>query len=127
MAQQESQTEKSQLFNIAPEQFAAIGKKQLEGFASAQSELLEKFEQSRRQWMERVQSEASMASEFASKLTAARSIPDAMTIYQDWAHRRLEMMEDDRKHVLAECQKLAETGARLWSTGWQQKSSTVGS
>jgi hypothetical protein len=127
VAQQESQTEKSPLFNIAPGEFAAIGKKQLEGFANAQSELLEKFEQSRRQWVDRMQSEASMASEFASKLTAARSIPDAMTVYQDWANRRLEMMEDDRKHVLAECQKLAETGARLWSNGWQTKSPSVSS
>ena len=122
-----AQTEKSPLFNLAPEEFASLGKKQLEGFAHAQSELLEKFEESRRQWMDRMQSEATMASEFASKLTSVRSIPDAMTIYQDWAHRRLEMMEDDRKHVLAECQKLAETGARLWSTGWQAKSPTVSS
>ena len=127
MAQNESQTEKSPLFNLASGEFAAIGKKQLEGFASAQSELLEKFEQSRRQWLDRIQSEANMASEFASKLTAARSIPDAMTVYQDWASRRLEMMEDDRKHVVAEYQKLAETGTRLWSTGWQPKSPSVSS
>lgn len=127
MAQNETQTGKSPLFNLAPEEIASLGKKQLEGFAHAQSELLEKFEESRRQWLDRIQSEASMASEFASKLTAVRSLPDAMTVYQDWASRRLEMMEDDRKHVLAECQKLAETGARLWSTGFQPKAPAVSS
>jgi hypothetical protein len=127
VTQREPQTEKAPLFNLAPDELASLGKKQIEGFAHAQTELLEKFEQSRRQWLDRMQSEASMASEFASKLTAARSIPDAMTVCQDWAHRRLEMMEDDRKHLVAECQSLAETSARLWSTGWQAKSPTVSS
>jgi len=127
VAQKETQTEKSSPFNFAPAEFAAMGKKQMEGFASAQSELFEKFEETRRQWLDRVQSETNLASEFASKLTAVRSIPDAMTVYQDWANRWLEMMADDRKHLLADYQTLAETGARFLSSGWQPKSPAVSS
>ena len=61
MAQKETQTEKSSPFNFAPAEFAAMGQKQFEGFASAQSELFEKFEETRRQWLDRVQSEASLS------------------------------------------------------------------
>lgn len=120
----QAQTEKSSLFNLAaPMEFAAIGKKQIEGFASAQSELFEKFEETRRDWLDRVQAEANTASEFASRLSAGRSIPEAMTVYGDWANRWFEMMADDRKRLLEDYQKLAETGARFLSSVGQQKSS----
>jgi Phasin protein len=127
MASKETQTEKSFPFNLAPMEFAVMGKKQIEEFTSVQSELFEKFEATRREWLDRVQSEANMASEFASKLSAVRSIPEAMTIYGDWANRWFEMMADDRKHLLEDYQKFAETGARLMANGGQSKSSAVAS
>jgi hypothetical protein len=65
----------------------------------------------------RVQSEANLASEFGSKLAAARSIPDAMIAGQEWATRRFEMMAEDRKHA-TDWQMFTETGARLLSKGW---------
>jgi hypothetical protein len=65
-----------------------------------------------------MQSEANLASEFASKLTTARSIPDAMTACQEWSSRRFEMMAEDGKHLFADTQKFIEAGARLVSNGW---------
>ncbi|MGD0023515.1 MAG: phasin family protein [Xanthobacteraceae bacterium] len=121
MAQKEShseRTEKSPLPNLVPAEFAAIGKKRIEDFANAQTELLDKLQETNRQWFERVQSEANLVSEFASKLTAARSIPDAMTACQEWTSRRFEMMAEDGKHLFADTQKFMETGARLLSNGW---------
>ena len=121
MAQKESQserTEKSSLPNLVPAEFAAMGKKRMEEFADAQTELLDKLQEANRQWIGRMQSEANLASEFASKLTAARSIPEAMTACQEWTSRRFEMMAEDGKHLLADTQKFMETGARLLSNGW---------
>ncbi len=78
-----------------------------------------------RHWFDRMQSEANLTSKFWSKLAAARSIPDAMTAYQEWAGRQFEMIAEDRKHPLADYQMLTETGAhRLWN-GRQSKSSGV--
>ncbi len=121
MAQKESQserTEKSSLPNLVPAEFAAMGKKRMEEFANAQTELLDKLQEANRQWIGRMQSEANLASEFAAKLTAARSIPEAMTACQEWTSRRFEMMAEDGKHLLADTQKFMETGARLLSNGW---------
>lgn len=130
MAQEESQsrrTEKSSLPEKSllpiPAEFATMGKRRIEEFVNAQTELLEELQESNRQWFDRMQSEANQASEFASKLTAARSIPDAMTTCQEWANRWLEMMAEDRKHLLSDCQKLTETGARFLWSGWPSKSS----
>lgn len=75
-------------FNPMPAEFAAMGKKRIENFVNAQAELLENLQETNRQWFARMQSEVDLASEFASKLTAARSIPDAMTACEEWTTRR---------------------------------------
>jgi len=76
-------------------------------------------------WSERIQSEATLASELASKLTTARSIPDAVAACQDWAGRRFEMMAEDRDHLLADYQVFMEAGAHfLWNV-WQLNSPAV--
>jgi hypothetical protein len=92
---------------------------------NAQTELLERLKETNRQWFDRVESEANLASEFASKLTSARSLPDAMSACQEWTMRRFAMMAEDGKHVLADTQKLMETGARLLSNGWQSNGTII--
>src|ERR1039458_1189565 len=100
MAQTESTTakaEKSSPSNLIPPEFGAMGTKRLKDLAATQKELLEKLQDVNRNWFDRMQSEASLASEFATKLTAAHSIPETATIYQDWASRRMEMAAEDAK------------------------------
>jgi Phasin protein len=90
----------------------------MEDFAKAQTELLNTLQEANRQWLNRMQSEVKLASEFASKVGGAHSIPDAMAAYQEWSSRRFEMMVDDGKQVLTQSQKAMETAARLLSNGW---------
>ena len=98
-------------------ELAAIGKKRVEECINAQTELLGRLQEKNQQWLDRLQQEANLASEFASKLTAARSIPDAMTACQEWTSQWFEIMTEDSRHLLADTQKLIETGARLMSNG----------
>ncbi len=121
MSQKESHTERANnppFAALDPAAFAMLGKKRIEDFANTQTELLDKLQETNRQWLDRMQSEANLASEFGTKLTAARSIPDAMTACQEWASRRFEMMAEDRKHLLTDYQMFSETGARLLSKCW---------
>lgn len=104
--------------DVVASELALIGKKRIEEFFEARTDLLERLQESNQQWLERVRAETNLASEFASKLTAARSLPDTMTACQEWSSRQLAMMTEDSKHVLADAQKFIETGARLWSNGW---------
>jgi len=123
MAQTEAYSEqpKFPFFNLAPQEFAAFGQKRIEDFVAGQSALLNDLQETNREWLDRIQVEANENTECLSKLTAARSIPDAMTACQEWANRWFEMMSEDRKHLLADYQKLAEAGARLVSKSWASK------
>jgi hypothetical protein len=99
-------------------EFAAIGSKRIDELAILQTELLNQLQTSNRQWLDRAQSEANFASEFASKLTAARSIPEAVTACQEWTGRRLELLAEGGRILFADTQRFMETGARLLSNGW---------
>lgn len=131
MAQKEPRSEGAEKtpLSIMPFEFAEIfaemGKKRIEDFVNAQTELFEKLQESNKQWVARLQSEANLASDLASKVTAARSIPDAMTACQEWSSRHVEMMAEDGKHLFADAQKFMETGSRLLSNGGWQKGKGV--
>ncbi len=108
--------EKSTLPNLMSAEFAASGKKRIAEFGKAQTEFVDKLQELNRQWFERMRSEATLASEFAAQLTAARSIPEVATAYQEWANRHMEMAAEDP--VFADSQKLVEAGAHFLSNGW---------
>jgi len=99
--------------DLIPPKFAAMGQKRFEELVAMQKELVEKFQQMNRNWFDRMQSDATMASEFATELTAVRSLPETATFYQKWAARR-----EDAKRLLADGQSFMETGAHLLSKGW---------
>lgn len=101
--------------------------KAFEEFAKARTEQLDNLRETNRQWLDRVQAEANLASEFASKLTAAHSIPDAMTAYRQWSNRRLELLAEDTKHFMENAQRFIQTSARLLGDGWQSKGTSVSS
>jgi hypothetical protein len=101
-----------------PAELAATSKKQIEKLVAMQTEFLKRLQEANQKWFERMQSEASLASDFAVKLTAARSIPESATAFQEWSSRRTEMAADDARHLLGEGQKFVETGARILSKSW---------
>jgi hypothetical protein len=57
------------------------GVAQAERLSRFQAELVEKVQEVNRRWLERVQSEASLAAEFATRMTSARSFPDGAAIF----------------------------------------------
>jgi hypothetical protein len=113
--------EKLSPFNLAPADFATIAMKPFEEFAKAQTEQWDNFRDTNRQWLDRVQAEANLASEFISKVTAAHSIPDAIAAYQEWGNRRLGLLAEDTKHLMENAQKFMQTSARLLANGQQSK------
>ena len=120
MAQKESRaerTEKSSSSNVIPNEFGAARKNRSGGLFNLQAELLSELQEINHRWFDRAQSEANLASEFASKLTAARSVPEAMAACQQWTSRRFEMLTEDGKYLLADTQKFMAMGARFMPHG----------
>lgn len=120
MAQTESQANKAKgsPAGVIPPEFVAMGQKRLEGLVATQTEQLEMLQEANRNCFDRMQIEAKLASEFTAKLTAARSMPEVATAYQEWAQQHMEMAAEDAKRVFTDSQKWAEAGVRLWSNGW---------
>ena len=82
-----------------------------------QTEFLDEFQETNRHWLDRIQSEANLASEFASKLSATRSMPDAMAVSRDWATQYFAMLAEDGKHLADDTRKFIEKSTRLLSGG----------
>ncbi len=96
---------------------AESGNKRVEDLINFQIELFKYLQEVNQDWLAHMQSEAGMASEFASKLAAARSMPEAAAAYQQWASRRIELLAEDGKRLFADTQKLTEIVARAFVNG----------
>ena len=83
-----------------------------------QTELLEKLQEANRSGFDRMQTEASLASEFAAKLMQLARSPRPAIAYQEWARRRMEMATEGAKHLLVDTHKVMKTGVRLLSDSW---------
>ena len=109
-------------FNLVPVDFAVTAKQRFEESANVQSELLKAFQETNEHWRDRIVAEAKVEGDFASRLAAAQSIPDAMATCQQWGTRHLEMMAEDARHLFDDTQKFVQTGARLFANVWATRS-----
>jgi hypothetical protein len=99
------------------------GAEQAERLGRFQAELFEKILEVNRHWLERVQSQATLTAEFATKITSARSFPEAATAYQEWASRQLKLAVEDASYAISTGQALMDMGARLFQDEDKDKGS----
>src|SRR5262245_44748528 len=110
---------KAAMPDLNPAQFAEMGKKQVEAMSDMQQELMSSIEQMNREWAARIKAETDLASEFVGKLSAARSVPDTTSIYQEWLSRRMEMFAEDSRRFVADSQKFMAATSRMLSGGFK--------
>jgi hypothetical protein len=101
MSEHEAHADKTGKSPLSHFEIGAIGKKRMEELGEFQSGLFEWLQEANRTWFGLIQSEAALTSEFTAKLTAARSIPETTTIYQEWASRRMKLATENANHLLA--------------------------
>src|SRR5262249_3105833 len=94
-----------------------FGRKPIEALMGMQKQMLETFEQLNKDRVARAQQETELASAFAGRLTSARSIPDVMSAYQEWAAKRMEMFSADSKKLLDDTQKVFSAATSMLSNG----------
>ncbi len=94
--------------------FAKLG---AENFAKIQKELNDFLQETNRHWIARAKSEAESASELMAKLTNARSIPDAATVYQEWVRQRMQRLAEDNQKIFSDSQKFLTACTKLGSGG----------
>jgi hypothetical protein len=103
---------------LFPPGLAEAGKKRLEDLIDLQSEVFDYLQEVNRHWFAHLQSEAAIFSEFATKFTAVRSLPETTVLYGECAKRRIELFAQDGQRFLADTDKLVEASARVLADGW---------
>jgi hypothetical protein len=89
-----------------------------EAAMSLQKELLESYEQASRAWLARVQSEIALWSDLATKLTATRTVPEALEAYSKCVSQRMQMAADDGRRLADESQQITQKIAKSLGNGW---------
>jgi hypothetical protein len=111
--------------NPSPD-FVAMTKTGFAKLSAVQSELIEEIRDANQIWLDRVRSEAAIASEFTSKLAASHSISDTSAAYQEWTKQHMELFAEDGKRVMAGSQKFMAKAAQLFANGWPKSGSANG-
>ncbi|MGE0197103.1 MAG: hypothetical protein AB7P48_15950, partial [Methylocystis sp.] len=101
---------------------AAEGRRRLEDFAEARDTIWDCLQDANRCWMERMQQEAAVTVELASKLTSSRSISETASVLQDWTSKHVEMTTEDTRRLFSDAQQIFDAGARFWSMSAQPPS-----
>jgi len=81
------------------------GSERTEAMLDAQKQLLGAYEEASRAWLARMQSEVDLWTGLAAKLTATRSVPEAVAAYQECVTQRMKMAAEDSQRLAEECQK----------------------
>ncbi len=92
----------------APPSVVNWGQHQTETALNLQKAILESCEQASRAWVDRMQSEISLWSDFANKISGTKSIPEAFEAYTKCVSQRMQMAADDGRKLVEEAQQITQ-------------------
>src|SRR6516164_6373780 len=70
------------------------------------------------QQMGRATAEVELGLKLSKNLTAAHSVPDAITAYQEWLSDEMNARAEDARLLLSNGQKIMDASSRLLSSSW---------
>ena len=85
-----------------------LGQMPPEAAAALQREILDAYQKASGAWLARVKSEADFWSDLSAKLTATRSVPEAIEAYTTSVSQRMQMTADDGRRLFEDCQEIAQ-------------------
>ncbi len=92
--------------------FADVGAPDVTAGLRLQKEMIGLLSDLSQDWFARATAEAALALRLPNKLTAARSMPDAVTAYQQWFGEWMHRCSEDTQRLFADGEKIVDTGAR---------------
>lgn len=96
-------------------EFVAEGRQRIEDFSDAQAQFWDRVQDTNRKWLDRFQTEATIAADFANRLTAAKSLTDTANLFQNWTMKHVEMAAEDARRMFSDTQEIMAASARFWS------------
>ena len=76
-----------------------------------------RFQEINQAWFDRARSAATINSELIAKLTSARTMPETAEAYQQCVGKRMEMLVEDGRRLLADSQKIVNVGSKFLTNG----------
>jgi len=80
------------------------------------SEIFNAVQEMSRDWMGRATAEVELGLKLSKKLTAAHSVPDAITAYQEWLSDEMNARAEDARLLMSNGQKIMDVSSRLMSS-----------
>jgi hypothetical protein len=102
---------------FSPALFSELGKQQLGTLLALQKEFFEATQEMNRAWSARTELGAVIVSQFLAKLGAARTLPDAMSAYQECMSKQIEFLTEEGRRLYDDSGKLMTKSARLFPNG----------
>jgi sugar-specific transcriptional regulator TrmB len=99
-------------------QIAQTEKKIGDATLQAQNEFLKTLEEMNREVMSRMAAEVERGVKLSTKLSAARSLPDAAAAYQEWMSEEMNARSEDARRFMDNSQKFMNTSTKFLSNGW---------
>ena len=96
---------------------AGWGENQTEAALNFQKAVLESCERASRVWIDRVQSEISLWSDLANKLSGTKSVPEALDAYTKCVSQRMQMAADDGRKLVQEAQQMTQKFTQSLNNG----------
>ncbi len=92
--------------------FGDIGARHVTAGLRLQKEMIGLLSDIGQDWFARATAEAELALRLPNKLTAARSVPDAVAAYQEWFGEWMTRCSEDSQRLFSDSEKIVDTGAR---------------
>ena len=89
------------------------------------SEFFNALQEMSRDWMGRATAEVELGLKLSKNLTAAHSVPDAITAYQEWLSEEMSARAEDARLLMSSGQKLIDASSRFLSSGWTNAGTTT--
>jgi hypothetical protein len=109
MEENASQTAQKQLTDTEKK----IGDAALE----VQNEFLKTFAEMSREVMSCAAAEVELSLKLSKRLSAARSLPDAIAAYQEWLSEEINARSEDARRFMTKSQKFMANSTRVFSNG----------
>jgi hypothetical protein len=98
-------------------EIAGFGKKNVETFGAVQKEFLDAWNKANRDWIARLNEEATLTSDLTKKMMTAGSIPEAAAIYQTWVSQHMELFSKQAKQFLEDGQNFTKACTKFMGNG----------
>jgi hypothetical protein len=110
-----SRGERPSIASMMSAPFGEMGARSVTAGFRAQQKMLDVLSDISREWFTRATAEAELAFRLPNKLTNARSVPDALSAYQEWLDEWMSMFGEDSQRLVSDGRKLIDTGVRCFA------------